>query len=70
MNTNTGQLYSEEQMKDLQKIFGIEELSMMQKVGHATPAQISKMKIGRNDICPCGKGKKFKKCCLTTLIIR
>lgn len=21
-------------------------------------------KIGRNDICPCGSGKKYKKCCL------
>jgi len=20
-------------------------------------------KIGRNDLCPCGSGKKFKKCC-------
>jgi uncharacterized protein YchJ len=22
-----------------------------------------KQKIGRNDLCPCGSGKKFKKCC-------
>ena len=22
------------------------------------------MKIGRNDNCPCGSGKKYKKCCL------
>jgi tetratricopeptide (TPR) repeat protein len=21
-------------------------------------------KIGRNDLCPCGSGKKYKKCCL------
>ena len=21
-------------------------------------------KIGRNDVCPCGSGKKYKKCCL------
>jgi uncharacterized protein YecA (UPF0149 family) len=20
-------------------------------------------KVGRNDLCPCGSGKKFKKCC-------
>ena len=25
---------------------------------HAVP------KVGRNDPCPCGSGKKFKKCCL------
>jgi uncharacterized protein YecA (UPF0149 family) len=23
-------------------------------------------KVGRNDLCPCGSGKRFKKCCLTT----
>lgn len=25
-------------------------------------------KIGRNDPCPCGSGKKFKKCCLIKAI--
>ena len=24
----------------------------------------SKLKVGRNDPCPCGSGKKYKKCCL------
>ena len=24
----------------------------------------SSPKIGRNDPCPCGSGKKYKKCCL------
>lgn len=28
----------------------------------ATPAQ-EQHKIGRNDLCPCGSGKKYKKCC-------
>ena len=23
-------------------------------------------KIGRNDPCPCGSGKKYKHCCITT----
>ena len=27
-----------------------------------TPATVAP-KIGRNDPCPCGSGKKFKKCC-------
>lgn len=22
------------------------------------------MKVGRNDICPCGSGEKYKKCCM------
>ena len=21
-------------------------------------------KVGRNDVCPCGSGKKYKKCCI------
>lgn len=27
------------------------------------PAQERKIKVGRNDPCPCGSGKKYKKCC-------
>jgi hypothetical protein len=23
-------------------------------------------KVGRNDLCPCGSGKKYKKCCEMT----
>lgn len=25
---------------------------------------LRRIKIGRNDQCPCGSGKKFKKCCI------
>ncbi|EBW5629225.1 YecA family protein [Salmonella enterica subsp. enterica serovar Agona] len=34
---------------------------------HATPLQMpikAEVKVGRNDPCPCGSGKKFKQCCL------
>lgn len=27
-----------------------------------TTKQRRAMKVGRNDLCPCGSGKKFKKC--------
>jgi len=27
--------------------------------------KISDQKIGRNDHCPCGSGKKYKKCCIS-----
>lgn len=27
------------------------------------PVRASKKKVGRNDPCPCGSGKKYKKCC-------
>ena len=30
----------------------------------ATPVRRSKPRVGRNDPCPCGSGKKYKKCCL------
>ena len=29
------------------------------------PIVRSSNKVGRNDPCPCGSGKKFKKCCMT-----
>jgi uncharacterized protein YecA (UPF0149 family) len=28
------------------------------------PYMRSTRKVGRNDPCPCGSGKKYKKCCL------
>jgi hypothetical protein len=31
----------------------------------AGPAINPYRNVGRNDLCPCGSGKKFKKCCLT-----
>jgi uncharacterized protein YecA (UPF0149 family) len=29
-----------------------------------TPKQAIRKRVGRNDPCPCGSGKKFKQCCL------
>ena len=31
------------------------------KVKKAAPKRVNK--IGRNDLCPCGSGKKYKQCC-------
>jgi tetratricopeptide (TPR) repeat protein len=31
---------------------------------HAQPPVLREEKIGRNDPCPCGSGKKYKRCCL------
>ncbi len=30
------------------------------------PLSVTKHKLGRNDLCSCGSGKKYKKCCLLT----
>ncbi len=27
-------------------------------------------KIGRNEPCPCGSGKKYKKCCIDELLVQ
>jgi len=32
--------------------------------GSAAAPQVKLKKVGRNDPCPCGSGKKYKKCCL------
>jgi uncharacterized protein YecA (UPF0149 family) len=32
-------------------------------IGKPAPLS-SSIKVGRNDPCPCGSGKKYKKCCL------
>lgn len=31
--------------------------------GKKQPRSTKKIKVGRNDKCPCDSGKKFKKCC-------
>lgn len=33
------------------------------KIRFAPPAPKSRVKAGRNEPCPCGSGKKFKRCC-------
>jgi preprotein translocase subunit SecA len=33
------------------------------KAGKKKPVRRAKAKVGRNDPCPCGSGKKYKKCC-------
>ena len=41
-------------------------LSLLRELAEVVPdepAVIKKQKIGRNDPCPCGSGKKYKKCC-------
>jgi len=37
-------------------------------VGLRTPMVNLFAKVGRNDPCPCGSGRKFKKCCLLTTL--
>ena len=47
-----------------QSIHSIREFCLSRKNAPApTPYQREDSKVGRNDPCPCGSGKKYKKCC-------
>lgn len=54
-------LYSLPQWK---KIYSDEELTRLYKEQKKSTTVVNTSpKIGRNDPCPCGSGKKYKKCC-------
>jgi len=39
--------------------------AIQEQIKNQKPApKVNKKKIGRNEPCPCGSGKKYKKCCL------
>ncbi len=44
-------------------IFSPEKRKEIQKAYRESCSVRNENKIGRNDACPCGSGKKYKKCC-------
>lgn len=42
----------------------LQELVSMMPTPNRTPYVREERKIGRNELCSCGSGKKYKKCCL------
>ena len=44
-------------------IFTEEQLKAFYKGQKSSKTYVRQEKIGRNDPCPCGSGKKYKKCC-------
>ena len=44
-------------------IFSEEEQKKLYKEQKESTTIRKEKKIGRNDPCPCGSGKKYKKCC-------
>ena len=44
-------------------IYTEEELKVLYKKQKASTTIVKGKKIGRNDPCPCGSGKKYKHCC-------
>ena len=60
---------SEEQIEELERKRELEEKKMVLGRGEGseekakTPVRRTQKKIGRNSPCPCGSGKKYKRCC-------
>ena len=44
-------------------IFSKEKRKEIQKAYRSSKTIVRETKIGRNEPCPCGSGKKYKKCC-------
>lgn len=42
----------------------LEETANMLKKRRVEKAKKENEKLGRNSLCPCGSGKKYKRCCL------
>ncbi|MBW2645386.1 MAG: SEC-C domain-containing protein [Deltaproteobacteria bacterium] len=40
-----------------------EDITDLEILLNPTTTKIAEKKVGRNDPCPCGSGKKYKKCC-------
>jgi uncharacterized protein YecA (UPF0149 family) len=58
MDNRTGDLIPFEQFEKLSP----NERGFFTPATDASETQIARMKVGRNESCPCGSGKKFKKC--------
>ncbi len=43
---------------------GVPDVERRLDSGTTTPIRRPSEKVGRNDPCPCGSGKKYKQCCL------
>ena len=46
-----------------EKIFDEEKRKELYREAKKMNTIVKEKKIGRNDPCPCGSGKKYKKCC-------
>lgn len=44
-------------------ILTVEQRKEIKKEFNKTKTVVKEAKVGRNDPCPCGSGKKYKKCC-------
>ena len=76
MDRKTGDIYDAETAERIRKLFaaeGRQRPDWLKEMNLApTVKQLSRKpvdaeaigRVGRNELCPCGSGKKFKFCCL------
>jgi uncharacterized protein YecA (UPF0149 family) len=70
MDTRNGSILTPEEYTEALKIWNKKESRFLKEMLlDPTPKQMARRppKVGRNDPCPCGSGKKFKKCCLNSI---
>ena len=60
MDARTGEIMTVEEMEKR-----VKEHPENRRFYKEVPYQREKPKTGRNELCPCGSKKKFKRCCLT-----
>ena len=44
-------------------MLSVEKRKEIEKAYKKTKTGVKEKTVGRNDACPCGSGKKYKKCC-------
>ena len=67
MDTRTGLIYDEQAFANMMAVLTESEKKYYKEMAiDPTPKQMTRKppRVGRNESCPCGSGKKFKKCCL------
>lgn len=66
MNSDSGMIYTAKQVEDLKKfLLPAQQTKFVLMRVPPSPPQRARGRVGRNDPCPCGSGKKFKRCCCT-----
>ncbi len=65
MDNRTGDIFDPAEFEQKKKTLSEEELKYFQKMKLSpTAKQLVSHRVGRNDPCPCGSDRKFKKCCM------
>jgi len=64
MDDRDGKIYTTAEAQELVKRDPAAARHLRQVIVTAEQLRRRPPRVGRNDPCPCGSGKKFKKCCL------